>query len=45
MELSSGVVQGCGIGSLMFLTYTNGLIAILKEYNITVKIFAEDIKM
>ena len=32
-ELSSRVVQGSGIGPLMFLTYVNELIGILDKYN------------
>ena len=38
-ESSSGVVQGSGIGPLMFLilTYVNELIGILEEHNIKTK--------
>jgi len=43
--LLSGVVQGCGIGPLMFLVYINELIYILEEFNINVKLFADDVKM
>jgi len=43
--LLSGVVQGSGIGPLMFLLYTNELIGILESHGITVKIFADDVNM
>jgi len=44
-ELSSGVVQGSGIGPLMFLTYINELIGILDKYNMKANMFADDLKM
>jgi len=40
--LLSGVVQGSGIGPLMFLVYVNELIYILEEFNINVKLSADD---
>jgi len=43
--LRSGVVQGSGIGPLMFLVYINEMIYILEEFNINVKLFADDVKM
>ena len=43
--LISGVVQGSGIGPLMFLTYINELIYILEELGVMVKLFADDVKM
>ena len=43
--LLSSVVQGSGIGPLMFLVYINELIYILEEFNINVKLFADDVKM
>jgi len=42
-DLISGVVQGSSIGPLMFLTYINELV--LEQYNIKVKLFADDVKM
>ena len=42
--LISGVVQGSGIGPLMFLTYINELIYILEELGVKVKLFADDVK-
>ena len=38
-QLISGVIQGSGIGPLLFLTYINELAKILQEYGITIKIF------
>jgi len=43
--LLSGVVQGSGIVPTMFFTFINELIGILEEFNITVKLFADDAKM
>ena len=39
--LYSGVVQGSGIGPLMFLVYINELIDVLERHNVKVKMFAE----
>jgi len=44
-DLISGVVQGSGIGPLMFLIYINKLIIVLERYNIKVKLFADDVKL
>jgi len=44
-DLISGVVQGSGIGPLMFLTYINELVSLLEQHNIKVKLFADDVKM
>jgi len=43
--LTSGVLQGSGIGPLLFLMNINELIYILEKYNIKVSIFADDVKM
>ena len=44
-ELISGVVQGSGIGPLMFLIYVNELVDILEKFGVKVKMFADDAKM
>jgi len=44
-ELLSGIVQGSGMGPCMFLIYINELLTELSKYNITVKAFADDVKM
>jgi len=44
-DLSSGIIQGSGIGPVMFLSYINELIALLETYGIAVKAFADDVKM
>ena len=43
--LISGVVQGSGIGLLVFLAYINELAIILDRYGINVKLCADDIKL
>ena len=44
-ELISGVVQGSGIGPLMFLIFINELAEILDRAGVKVKLFADDVKV
>ena len=44
-NLISGIVQGSGIGPLMFLIFINELIEVLQQYSIKVKLFADDVKL
>jgi len=45
-DLVSGVVQGCGIGLLMFLVYINELAFIFENYGVKIKkLFADDVKL
>ena len=45
VDLLSGTIQGSGIGPLLFITYINELADILAAYNVTVKLFADDVKL
>jgi len=45
VELISGVVQGSGIGPLMFLVLINELAEILDLAGVKVELFAKDIKV
>jgi len=45
VDLLSGAIQGSGIGPLLFITYINQLADILAAYNVTVKLFANDVKL
>ena len=44
-DLSSGTIQGSGIGPLLFITYINELADLLSDYNVIVKLFADDLKL
>ena len=44
-ELFSGVVQGSGVGPLMFLVFANELAEILDRAGVKVKLFADDVKV
>ena len=45
LELLSGVIQGSGIGPLLFVSYINELADVLGQCNVTVKFFADDVKI
>ena len=44
-NLFSGVIQGSGIGPIMFVMFINDLINTLEEFGVSVKLFADDVKM
>jgi len=45
VDLLSGVIQGSGIGLIMFIIYTDDLAKLLEQNNITAKMFADDVKV
>jgi hypothetical protein len=45
LDLISGVVQGSGIGPIMFVCFINELIDILKKHGVKVRLFADDVKI
>jgi len=44
-ELLSGVLQGSGIGPVLFLIYIDDLAKLLERNGFTVKLFADDVKV
>ena len=44
-NLLSGVIQGSGIGPVMFLIYIDELAKLLESNGITAKLFADDVKV
>ena len=40
-----GVIQGSGIGPIMFVMFINDLVDALKQFGVCVKLFADDVKI
>ena len=44
-QLLSGVIQGSGIGPVMFIVFIDDLAKLLKQQNISIKLYADDVKL
>jgi len=45
IDLLSGVVQGSGLGPILFLIFIDDLAKVLEKYGIITKFFADDVKL
>ena len=43
--MMSGIIQGSGIGPVMFIIYIDDLAKLLEQNGITAKLFADDVKV
>jgi len=43
--LMSGVVQGSGVGPVLFLIFNDDLAKVLQRYGINARLFADDVKV
>jgi len=44
-DIINGVIQGSGIGPVMFLVYIDDFAQLLERHGVTVKLFADDVKV
>ena len=44
-QLLSGVIQGSGIGPVMFIVFIDDLAKLLEQQNISIQLFADDVKL
>jgi len=44
-NLTSGVIQGSGIGPVMFIIFIDDLAKLLENYGMSIKLFADDVKL
>jgi len=44
-DMISGIIQGSGIGPVMYLVYIDELAQLLERHGVTGKLFADDVKL